>query len=192
MSRSAHITSIEDLLPLKSALIRFVAQTTDSLETIQLQNNRVVDWLERDRPSYWKERVRRGWDEVGAARSELERAKLRTVGDREPLCREEKAALDAAKRRLRFAEEKMTIVGKWLVKVRHEVVEYDARRAQLSRMLDSDLPQSIAVLERMIKALHSYAEIGKSAISVGSEATVKSDGGSDEDDGEETQAGEAG
>jgi len=172
MSRSAHVTSIEDLLPLRSALVRFAAQATDCLEMIQLHNHRVIDWLEHDRPAYWKDRVRRGWDDVGTARSELERARLRNVGDREPPCREEKAALAAAKRRLRYAEEKVKVVAQWGRKARHEVFEYDARSAQLLRTLESELPRSIAVLDRMIRALQAYAEVAKPGVGVGGKATV--------------------
>jgi hypothetical protein len=45
------------------------------------------------------------------------------------------------------------------IKVRHEADEFRGRMSQLERLIETDLPKMIALLERMLTALESYAEV---------------------------------
>lgn len=171
MKRAAQITDVEQLRPLKTAMVRFQHDSADALEMLRMQIQRAVEWLEHDRPAYWKEEVRRRWEKVNAARAELERAKMRKVADREPPCRDEKAALAKAKDRLQFAEIKQREVRTWCLKVQHEVSEYESRACHLTSTLEGDFPRALNTLERMITALEKYlAPVGGAGSSAPTDA----------------------
>ena len=71
MSGSAHVQSSEAIEVVKAALIFFKDQVDQALSTNDLEMRRVLDWLEHDRPRYWKTRVRVAHDEVTAAKAAL-------------------------------------------------------------------------------------------------------------------------
>ena len=96
---------------------------------------------------------------MGEARGNIERAKTyRSVAEVEPACREEKAALEKAKRRLAIAIEKDKAVRHWTNQVDRAVIEMRGDANQLARWVEIDLPQALAALQRMGVALRSYVE----------------------------------
>jgi hypothetical protein len=77
-----------------------------------------------------------------------------------PACREEKMALDKAKRRLAVAQEKVEAVRRWSHVVEHQSIELTGSVAQLADWLQAELPKALAALERMSEALETYAAAG--------------------------------
>jgi hypothetical protein len=157
MNGSAHITSIDALRRWRAALLRFGQDANDALAALQLELQRAVDWFEHDRPAYWQQKVRRGWEKIAEARADLERCEMMAMEGSRPACRDEQEALEKAKRELRRAEETLEAVKRWVQAVRHEVTEFQPRIGQLASWLDADLPRGTAALARMIDALAAYA-----------------------------------
>jgi len=155
----ANIHSLAAMREFKVHLLEFADVAVDVAASLQQQVLSFLDWLEHDRPNYWKNYMLRSFDVIAQARSDLERCKMRTVGDHRPTCYEEKLALEAAKQRLQMAQEKVEAVARWTAFVRHEIDEHDGRRGSLQRYIESDFAKSIATLERMIAAIEAYAEI---------------------------------
>jgi hypothetical protein len=154
---SAKITSVDALGRLKGGLFSFRQGCLDGLTAVQLEVQRFVDWVEHDRAKFWEGQVRRGWDRVAEARSNLERCQMMVDADgRPPACREEQLALEKAKRALRHAEEKVEIVKRWVRALRHEITEYEAREGQLTGWLEGEFPKAVTALERMASALAEY------------------------------------
>ena len=60
---------------------------------MQLEIQRAIDWIEHDRPKYWEERVRKGFENIASARANLERCEMQIVAGHTPECRDEKIAL---------------------------------------------------------------------------------------------------
>lgn len=153
-----NVTSIEALESLKSTLRKFDDEAISSLQAISLTLQKAIDWVELDRPAYWKTQTKVAFDRVAAARTELSTCQMRTVAGRHPSCIEEKVALDKAKRRLQFCQEQVERVKKWAVKVRHESDEFRGRLAALQKCLDSEVPAMADMLGRSITALTAYVE----------------------------------
>ncbi|MBC8117713.1 MAG: hypothetical protein H7062_25265, partial [Candidatus Saccharimonas sp.] len=86
--------------------------------------------------------------------------RLRTVGGRHPECIEEKVALQRAKARLEFCQQKVDIVRRVNVDVSQQADDYRGRTGLLQRLLDEDVPNVLAMLSRMIDAIEAYAAIG--------------------------------
>jgi hypothetical protein len=152
------VTSIEALESLRAALKKFDEEGIASLQAIKLTLQKAIDWVEIDRPAYWKTQTKLAFDRVAAARTALSTCQMRTVAGRHPSCIEEKVALDKAKRRLQFCQEQIERVKKWGVKVRHEADEFRGRIAGLQKCLDGEVPAMAEVLSRSIAALTAYVD----------------------------------
>ncbi len=120
-------------------------------------------------------------DEVSAARANLARARAVKVADHQPACREERKALDKAKRRLQTAQEKVEVVRRWSNTVVHELHEYKGGITQFTSWLQGDLPRAVAALSRMSDSLESYVSVKSTVAPAGPEA------GSDESTNSDTE-----
>lgn len=161
MSRFAKVTSTDAVQRMSAALDCYKEETTNALENLQMEVRRAVDWLRHDRKKFWDYEVRRGFERVAEARGELERRlTFHSIGDYQPACRDEKIALEQAKRKLRVAEEKVEVVRRWSRAVEHELTEYTGAVNQLTSWLQADQPRAMAELKRMLAALESYLAIG--------------------------------
>lgn len=168
MSRFAKVISVDAVQRLAGAVDSFKEEATAATDNLELEVRRALDWIVHDRKDFWDTEVRRGWDRVAEARLELERRlTYGRVGEHQPACREEKLALEKAKRRLRVAEEKVELVRRWRHKVEHELTEYVGALNQLTSWLQADHPRAMAELKRMIDALDAYVAAGTSAESAG-------------------------
>lgn len=81
------------------------------------------------------------------------------TADFRPSLIEEKQALRDARRRLDYCRRKVQVVKAAAIRIRHEADEFQGRLSQVDRLLETDLPDMIAQLERMITALESYTDV---------------------------------
>ena len=156
--QGANVHSVDALKDVRAALIKFQEQTTNAMGDLRQKIDRTVSWLELDRPNYWKDQERRGFDLVATNRVAYETCRLRTVAGRRSECIEEKKALERAKIRMEYVREKQMIVRKWMVQAGKEANEYRARTSTFQRTLENDVPLMIAQLGRMIDAIEGYSE----------------------------------
>lgn len=166
MGRLAKVTSIDVVEQFAAALNCFGEDAKTALDGVDMEVRRALNWIQREQKEYWTQRVRRGWDEVNIARKELERKMMFYPGDDRPSCHDERLALEAAKRRLRLAQEKIEAVKRWSHRAEREVSEYIGAIQQLRRWMEFDLPQGLADLGRMARALEDYVALESSAETV--------------------------
>ncbi len=155
----ANVQSLAAMREFRVKMLEFTEAANDVLASLQHQIYSFLDWIEHDRPIFWKQYMLRSFDYIAEARVELEQCLMRQVGDHRPTCYEEKIALQTAKQRLAMAQEKVEAVTRWANLVRHEIDEHEARRGGLQRFVESDFARSIAILGRMIAAIEMYAEL---------------------------------
>lgn len=158
MSGSAHVTSIDAIAAFGVSLRNFEDQSARALVSIDEQAKGALQWLEHDAPAYWRAQIRQRYDDVASTRTALETCRMRKVGDNRPACLEEIAAHRTAQRRLQEAEEKIEIVRRWAQKVREEIDEYRSRIAKFRLALERDVPRTLALIDRTLTTLDSYAE----------------------------------
>ncbi len=159
MADAANIRSIESLREFEAKLVQFYDVATRSASNMQQQSQRMMQWLELDRPGFWKRQIELGHQRVAEARTRLTQCKMRRTGDFRPSCYDEKKALEKAKRDLEFARRQIQVVKQWTVKARHDVEEFTGRQAQLTRMLEGDVPRMCALLKRLVQKLERYTTI---------------------------------
>ncbi|MFG0295380.1 MAG: hypothetical protein ACF8PG_05675 [Maioricimonas sp. JB045] len=160
---SAHVTSIAALRDFKAALKEFQDEAAVALSALHLEAQRALEWCESDRPAYWTREVRRAFDKVAETRAALNTCQMRTVAGRRPSCIEEKQAYDIARRRLQHCQEQVERTRKWAVRLRHVSDEFRSHLGSTQQVFDGEIPRTLALLERMLTALESYAEVAPPA-----------------------------
>lgn len=154
-----NVRSLAEIRDFRAHLLRFVEELEGALQTMLMELQRGTEWIEHDRPHYWTSQTRKAYDAVASTRTAFNTCQMRTVAGRKSSCIEEKVAWDRAKRRLAHCQEQIENVKRWLVKLNHEGDEFRGRLAGLRRLLDADIPQALARLERTVEILEKYAEM---------------------------------
>jgi hypothetical protein len=159
MTTPAKVYSSDAIEAVRRALMLFVEQVSDALTELSAEMRRAQDWLERDRPRFWKMQLRQSFDLVHEAQQALHRCLMFPIANERPACTEERMSLKKAKARLEYCEEKQEKVRRWQQTMRHEMFEYEGRMSQLVRLVEVDVPQAIGVLNRIMRSLEEYQAI---------------------------------
>ena len=159
MSGPANVRAIPEVRRFRAAVQRFAEEAGSGLDAIGMELQRVVQWIDQDRPLYWQQQLRKAFDLVAATRIALQSCQMRGVGDRKPACIEEKQAHEAAKRRLQYCQDQVERVKRWGVKIQHELDEFRGRMSGLRRAIDADAPALSEVLLKIAELLESYADM---------------------------------
>ena len=158
MSTQAEVKSIDTLAFVKASMVAFGHETGQSLAEVEMQAQRIVDWICLEQAAYWKTEVRKAADGVNQAMKDLQHCRTyKKVGNNEPSCIEEKKALEKAKKKLARAEEKAEAVRRWTPVVRQQLQETGVRLTRFREIIDVDCPKAVARLERMLVSLDHYA-----------------------------------
>ncbi len=156
MSDAAKVTSVEAVEQFSAALRIFQNEAESALMALDQQVAKVLAWYEYDVPHYWKEQVRRSFDEVSRTRTALDTCRMRTVAGHRPACYEEKEAFAAAKRRLELTQEKVEHVRRWAVRLRQVIDEFRAQSGRFKLYLETDVEKTAALLSRTVTTLEAY------------------------------------
>jgi len=156
---AANVRNIEAIREFRASLIVFMDDAVAAVDSMAREAQRALAWIEQDRPHYWEAQTRRAFDQVGATRTAYETCRMRTVAGRRSSCIEEKQAFEKAKRRLEFCHGQKERVQRWAVKTLRESDEFRTRLSRMRRLLESDVPKAIALLQETAEILESYADI---------------------------------
>jgi hypothetical protein len=170
----ANVQSLAAIETVRTGLAKFRDELDQALSVVDIEKRRVLDWLEHDRPMYWRKAVRDAQDHVTEARAALHRCLMYPVGDERPSCREERAALKKAEVQLAYCLEKSERLRTWIREVRHEMFEYDGRISQLRDVVEIDVPAAMAMLSRLLARLQEYQSIRTSSGGLVTSATSES------------------
>ncbi|NLE39132.1 MAG: hypothetical protein GX621_14005 [Pirellulaceae bacterium] len=177
MPRSAKLISIDAVRDMAAALTRFGDEAVSALDELDINVRRALEWIDHDRKDFWSHEVRRGWERVGEARAELEKAQTyRKMADETPSCRQERAMLEKAKQRVQTAEEKDRSIPRWSHAIEHAVRELTGAETQLADWLHGELPRALSVLRQFSAALERYAAVGEAAAKPKPAASVAGEG----------------
>lgn len=160
---AANVRSLDAIRGVREALLLFQNELDQALSAIDVEVRHVLDWLEHDRPRYWKLKVREAGDAVTEAKQALHRCLMYPINEERPSCTEERAALKKAEARLAYCLEKTERLRHWTREVRHEKSEYQGRISQLKDVVGLDVPQAVAILDRAMKAIEEYQSIQSNA-----------------------------
>jgi hypothetical protein len=159
MAESAHVDSLEALRDFRAALCGFMEEAKNALMDVDFELDRAIDWLNHDRRMYWASAVRTRGQDWTDAKAALHRKKLGKIQGSHPDTSAEEKAVRFAKGRYEEAEEKVEVVRAWIPELQHAAQEYRSQAIPLGDMVDGELKNAVAKLDRMITALESYLSL---------------------------------
>ena len=192
MKKAANVKSVDALRAFRMELKRYLEATIGALESLKVESNKAMSWIEQDRVRYWPNAAKRASDELVEARNALLRCKMAAMEGQSKSCVDEKKAVERWKVRQRHCEAQVKVTRSWRHKMRHATEEFDGKAARLNHYVENDLPKAIAAMDRMIASLEKYSEkapptSGPVATSSGhSSNSSQPDGGTDLGDGDAT------
>ncbi len=159
MSNQADVRSIEQLKLFRSALAVYSEDTMSALGAVDMEARRMVQWLQHDRPAYWREQIKKRREQVAAAKAEVFRRQLAKTAHNSPSFSEQKEILRQAEASLQEAEMRAAMVRKWEPILRQAILEYHGSIRRIKDLASGDIPRASLRLERIIEALEAYLRV---------------------------------
>ncbi|MBN1766296.1 MAG: hypothetical protein JW860_13635 [Sedimentisphaerales bacterium] len=165
MNENIRVGSVEQLKAFRVSLCRFASVAAAALDEAGGQIQRTLTWLQQDRYMYWKGQERQRAEKYAKARLEL---KLKKDVEKSPMGGnlsfiDEKKALAAAQRELEVVRGKMEKIRQWLPRLEKELFTYKGQVQGLLSMVDVEIPNARAQLDRMIDSLEAYLHVAPEA-----------------------------
>jgi hypothetical protein len=160
----ANVRSLDSVQRFRPKVAQFEDDLGSALTSLRQEISRTLQWIDHDCPAYWQNQVRQGFDRVAEARTTLMRKQMITVAGHRAECIDEKKALAKAKQNLDLAQEKVQACRQWSIKAHHAADEYTARVGRVEQAVGKGLPRIKMMLDRMIAALESYAQVQRGAV----------------------------
>ncbi len=168
---AAHVMELDALVAFRAALIVFAERTESALGSLRQESRRTLMWLEQERPRYWQEQLRRGYDKIGTARAAYDACRMRTVAGHRSACLEEQTALRRSQARVAYCQEQEIATRRATFRAQEQAEEFMGQLGPLERALEHDLPQMIGALERMILAIEGYHAVAPAESTLSPSAT---------------------
>jgi hypothetical protein len=159
MNNAADVRSIDALRDLHATVCKFRTDAQDGLASGELSIRRASDYLV-ERLHFWQAAIRKCEEEVFQAKQELKQRQYVGYDGRVPDTTVQEENLKRAQGRLRYAQDKVETVRRWMTKLPNMVSEvYEGPARHLAATLESELPRALALLERRIMALEAYTAL---------------------------------
>ncbi|MBL8886289.1 MAG: hypothetical protein JNK16_06480 [Phycisphaerales bacterium] len=158
MAESARINSVTALRDLKVALNQFIEQVNIAFASVDAEIGRTGQWLQQERPAYYKHAVRRAEDAVTRAKSDISRKQYMRAPEPVSVV-EERKVLEKLKRRLEELQRKQDAVRKWAPRWEREAMMYKSTCRPLTEYVSATLPRAIERLEKMAVAIEEYLRL---------------------------------
>jgi hypothetical protein len=156
---AADVRSIDALREWLITLANYRSSAAEVLSSLQMEINRAFDWLD-DQKKRWQSAVKGCEEEVLRAKNELSGRKFEDATGRMPDTTVQERNLRRAKARLEQAEEQVEKCRAWHQRLPKLIEEnYSGPARRLTTFIEVDVPNAMALLDRRIAALESYAEL---------------------------------
>ena len=156
---NANVRSVDAVRFFQAAVVRFQEEARLCASSLEMQLLRIIGWLERERPGFWKREIENCYKLMSEARVRLHKCQMRRVGDFRPTCFEERKDLERCKNELQFSQKQIGVVKQWTVAAHHEANEYHGRSSQLTRVIEREIPRLLALLGHTIDRLEAYGNV---------------------------------
>ncbi len=156
MAEIAQVRSIDALDVFRASLIVFRDKARPVVEEIGTDLRRTQLWLESDRIPNWKREVLRRTRILESAQQALLSARIATFREATPV---EQNAVDAARRSLDEAEQKIRTLKRWIRDFGPRTESLARQVGALDSVLAQDIPRAIAWMTQALLRLEDYADV---------------------------------
>jgi exonuclease VII large subunit len=172
MSAPANVQSVAAIEKVRLALLRFGDAVEQSTMVLENEIQRVMDWIEHDRPRHWRMQIHQAQEELAQSQAALHRCLMFPIADERPSCHEERDQVKRAQARLAYCQEKTERLKHWVREVRKEQFTFEGRISHLRQMVEVDVPQAVSLLAKLIRRLEEYQAIGSGTAGPGGTARL--------------------
>jgi hypothetical protein len=170
MAEQANIREVNAVSELRGRVVETSETLARLVDDCNSTMQRVVDWVSRDRASYWKYELRRRDQKIQSARSDLERAKIARPDADPRSFTDQTRALKKAKLRLDEAQAKTKACRRWAIELERQSLLLRAGLRPVAAMADAELPAAIRWLTQLEQHLQGYLSEAPSMPDAGVEA----------------------
>lgn len=184
MSERASVGSVEALRAFRPSVVRYAEETQAALSSAETSATRTLDWIVRERGPDLKRQIRRLQEEMTRSRTRMISRMDPSQDNPQPKV-DDRLELEAAKRRLREAEECLEQCKRWARELERALEQYRGAVSQLGWYVRGELGNAAGALEQMGDILESYAQVGAQVgVQVRAQAGSRRSGSGPSDAGE--------
>jgi hypothetical protein len=167
MPDQVNVDDLEVFRRFRLALLKFSQSATQALITADSQIAHTLTWLENEQTSYWQGQLRKRTEAVARAREAVRQKKLfKDSTGRTPNAAQEEKNLTQCLAAVAAAEQKILAVRKAVPKLEKEADVYRGTVSRLNGTLTVELPQAIALLDRLAGTMEEYVSLQAPAMGV--------------------------
>ncbi len=160
MPDQVNVDDLEVFRRFRLALLKFAQTAGTALVTADSQIARTLTWLENEQTSYWQGQLRKRTEAVTRARDAVRQKKLfKDSTGRTPNAAQEEKNLTQCLAAVAAAEQKILAVRKAIPKLEKEAEVYRGSASRLSGTLTVEIPQAIALLDRLAGTMEEYVSL---------------------------------
>lgn len=157
---SARVQSVDALMHFRVALWKFAEAANVALGDAESEVQRTLSWLQGEQQQFWTGQIRKRHEFVNRCKDAVRQKKLfkDSTGRTQSAVDEEKA-LGIALKRLEEAEQKLLNTKRHSSKLQKEMHMYKGAVQSFATVIASDMPNAVASLDRMVRALEAYVSL---------------------------------
>ncbi|MCL2640184.1 MAG: hypothetical protein FWD53_05005 [Phycisphaerales bacterium] len=160
MPDQVRVEDLEAFRVLRAALHKFAMIAEQSLIGAQAHIDRTHSWLENEKRVHWHSQFKKRTEMVVQAREAVRQKKMyRDSSGRMPSAVEELKHLQRCLAAVQEAEEKILAVKKSIPRLEKESELHRGGVAKLSRAISVEIPNAIALLDRLANSLEEYVQL---------------------------------
>lgn len=154
---NARVQDIDVIRHFRAVLVKFVESANSALTDSDGEITRKMGWLEGEQDHFWTMQVRKWNEEVNRAKDAVRQKRIfkDSLGRQQSTVDEEKH-LKKCQRILEEAEQKLANTRRHAKQLQREHLLYRGGVQRLATALSSDMPNAIAMLDRVTVQLEKY------------------------------------
>jgi hypothetical protein len=157
MAGGARVESLDALIALRTALVKFAQAANIALADAEGELQRTQVWLETEQQTHWQGQIRRRTEIVARAKEAVRMKKVfkNAVGGRDSAVDEEKA-LAIAMKQLEEATRKLNNTRAWARRLAKEAALYKGSVQRFATTVQSGIPVAVSRLDQLVATLEQY------------------------------------
>ena len=177
MATGAKVHDTEAIRLFRAALVKFTENVSIALVDGEHEVTRKINWLQSEADQFWQAQVRKWQEEVSRAIDAVRQKRIfkDSLGRQQSTVDEEKH-LKICRLRLDEAETKLKNTRRWARDLQREHLLLRGGIQRLATMASADLPQALAVLDRVTASLQAYMDAAPTEVASSAEGTAAGSG----------------
>ncbi len=161
MSTSAKVQSIDSIKEFRAYMVKFQESASTAMTEAESDINRTLSWLEGEQTNFWQGQLKKRQEALAKAEEALRFKRLyKDSSGSTPSAVDEMKAVQAAKKNLVEAQQKLANVKGWIRRLGKEVTLYRGGVARFTNDVNAGIPQAVAHLGVTIEMLEKYVGLG--------------------------------